>query len=103
MNLEFSVDEMRAMAGSVVERCIAHIATLDRQPARGNVDAAALCRALREPAPERGVALEPLLDALFRDWIPRSFTAPSPGYFAFIPGGGTFPAALADFTTEWCA
>ena len=100
MNLEFSVDEMRAMAGSVVERCIAHIATLDRQPARGNVDAAALCRALREPAPERGVALEPLLDALFRDWIPRSFTAPSPGYFAFIPGGGTFPAALADFITN---
>ena len=88
------------MADSVVERCIAHIATLDRQPVCGDVDAAALCRALREPAPEQGVALEPLLDALFRDWIPRSFTAPSPGYLAFIPGGGTFPAALADFITN---
>ena len=97
VNLEFSVDEMRAMADAVVERCIAHIATLDRQPACGDVDAAALCRALREPAPEQGAALEPLLDPLFRDWIPRSFTAPSPGYLAFIPGGGTFPAALADF------
>jgi aromatic-L-amino-acid/L-tryptophan decarboxylase len=100
VNLEFSIDEMRTMAGSVVERCIAHIAMLDRQPARGDVDAAALCRAMREPAPEQGVALEPLLDALFRDWIPRSFTAPSPGYLAFIPGGGTFPTALADLISN---
>jgi aromatic-L-amino-acid decarboxylase len=88
------------MADEVVQRCIAHIASLDRQPACGDVDAAELCRALREPAPQHGVALEPLLDQLFRDWIPRSFTAPSPGYFAYIPGGGIFPAALADFITD---
>ena len=88
------------MADSVAERCIRHIATLDRQPACGNVDAAALCRGMREAAPEHGVALEPLLDALFRDWIPRSFTPPSPGYLAFIPGGGLYPAALADFITN---
>ena len=42
------------MAGAVVERCIAHIAALDRQPACGDVDAAALCRAMREPAPRAG-------------------------------------------------
>jgi aromatic-L-amino-acid decarboxylase len=88
---------MRAMADAVAARCIAHIGTLNRQPSRGDVDAAALCRALREPAPEQGSALEPLLDALFNDWIPRSFTAPGPGYLAYIPGGGTYPAALADF------
>jgi aromatic-L-amino-acid decarboxylase len=88
---------MRAMADTVADRCIAHIASLDRQPSCGDVDAAALCRALREPAPEHGSALEPLLDALFNDWIPRSFTAPGPGYLAYIPGGGTYPAALADF------
>ena len=46
---------------------------------------------------KRGVALEPLLDQLFRDWIPRSFNAPGPGYLAFIPGGGLYTAALADF------
>jgi aromatic-L-amino-acid decarboxylase len=100
VNLEFSVEEMRALAGAVVERCVAHIASLDRQPICGDVDAAALCRAMREPPPEHAVALEPLLDALFRDWIPRSFTAPAPGYLAFIPGGGVYPAALADFITN---
>jgi aromatic-L-amino-acid/L-tryptophan decarboxylase len=91
---------MRAMADQVVGRCIAHIASLDRQPACGDVDAAALCRAMREAAPEQGVALEPLLDELFADWIPRSFTAPSPGYLAYIPGGGLYPAALADFIAD---
>jgi aromatic-L-amino-acid/L-tryptophan decarboxylase len=91
---------MRAMADAVVERCVAHIASLDRQPVCGDVDAAELCRSLREAAPERGVALEPLLDRLFEEWIPRSFTASSPGYLAFIPGGGIYPAALADFIAD---
>jgi len=85
------------MADDVTARCIAHIASLGRQPACGDVDAADLCCAMREPAPEQATPLEPLLDALFRDWIPRSFTAPGPGYLAYIPGGGLFPAALADF------
>jgi aromatic-L-amino-acid/L-tryptophan decarboxylase len=91
---------MHAMAAAVVERCIEHIVQAARQPSCGDVDAAALCRSLVEPAPERGVALEPLLDSLFRDWIPRSFTTIGPGYFAFIPGGGVYPAALADFITN---
>jgi aromatic-L-amino-acid/L-tryptophan decarboxylase len=88
---------MRQMADQVVSRCVAHIVSLPGQPSCGNVDAAALCRALREGPPERGVPLEPLLDSLFRDLIPRSFTAPGPGYLAYIPGGGVYPAALADF------
>src|SRR3954470_9874205 len=99
-NLEFSADDMRRMADAVVARSIEHIASLGAQPVLGDVDARELCRALREPAPEAGCALEPLLDRLFDDCIPRSFNAPAPGYFAFIPGGGVFPAALADFIAD---
>ena len=88
------------MADAVVTRCIDHIAALGRQPACGDVDAAPLCRAMREDAPEGGAPLESILDPLFRDWVPRSFTAPGPGYLAYIPGGGLFPAALADFITD---
>jgi aromatic-L-amino-acid decarboxylase len=100
VDLEFSADDMQAMAAAVVARCVDHIAHAGQQPSCGDVDAAALCRSLAEPAPEQGVALEPLLDSLFRDWIPRSFTTIGPGYFAFIPGGGVYPAALADFITN---
>jgi aromatic-L-amino-acid/L-tryptophan decarboxylase len=91
---------MRALAGDAVSRSIDHILSLPRQPACGDLDAKQLCRSMREPAPERGSPLAPLLDDLFDRWIPRSFTAPSPGYLAFIPGGGLFPAALADFITN---
>ncbi len=91
---------MRAMADAVVARCVDHIASLERQPSCGDVHADELCKAMREPAPERGASLDALLEPLFRDWIPRSFTAPGPGYLAFIPGGGLYPAALADFITD---
>ena len=87
---------MRALAGEVVARSIDHIVSLPHQPSSGDVDAAALCRAMREPAPEHGAPLTPLLDRLFQEWIPRSFTAAGPGYLAYIPGGGLFSAALAD-------
>src|SRR5438105_11885299 len=102
-NLEFSRDQMREMADQVVARCIDHIATLDRQPSCGDVDPARagdLCRSMREAAPERGTPLRQRLDPLFRDWIPRSFTSAGPGYIAYIPGGGLYPAALADFIAD---
>ncbi len=88
------------MADDVVARCLEHLESLPRQPICGDVDAADLCRAMREPAPEHGATLASLLDPLFRDWIPRSFTAPGPGYLAYIPGGGLYPAALADFISN---
>src|SRR4051812_7245069 len=100
VDLEFTPEQMRALTADVAARCIAHIETLPGQPARGDIDAADLCRSLREPAPEQGTPAAPLLDRLFGDWIPRSFTAPGPGYLAYIPGGGLFPAALADFIAD---
>lgn len=99
-NLEFSPDEMRSMGESVLEQVVDHIASLPSQPAMGDVHADALCRQLREPAPEDGETLDRLLGPLFRDYIPRSFTASGPGYLAFIPAGGIYPAALADFISD---
>ena len=91
---------MHAMGDSVLRRVIAHLATIGEQPVRGDVDAAAMCRAMREPVPERGSELDPLLDALFDEWIPRTYNTASPGYLAFIPSGGVFPGALADLISN---
>ncbi len=96
-DLELSPDVMRDMAHAVVGRVVEHLATIADQPVCGDVEAEALCRALREPVPEEPAELEALLEPLFCEWIPRSYTTPSPGYLAYIPGGGLFPAALADF------
>ncbi len=95
-NLEFPPDEMRAMGEAVIDRIVTHVASLPDQPSRGDVDAADACRAMREAVPEEGTPLEALLRPLFEEWIPRSFTTTGPGYLAYIPGGGVYPAALAD-------
>lgn len=99
-DLEFTPDEMRAMGRAVVERSVEHLASLASAPSRGDVDDLDLCRSLREPAPERPSDLAPLLDLLFDQLIPRSFNTPGPGYLAYIPGGGVYPAALADFIAD---
>lgn len=96
-DLELEPAVMRAMADEVVARAVDHIATVGAQPACGDVRAEDLARSLREPAPEGPTGLESLLGPLFEQWIPRSFTTPGPGYLAYIPGGGLYPAALADF------
>jgi aromatic-L-amino-acid decarboxylase len=100
-NLDLSPAEMRAMGEAVVERAVAHLARLREMPSRGDFEGIeALCRSMREAVPEDGTALEPLLGQLFDEWIPRSFTTTSPGYLAYIPGGGIYPAALADFIAD---
>jgi aromatic-L-amino-acid decarboxylase len=99
-DLELSPDVMRAMGEAALARVIDHIASLPQQPAMGDVRAEELCRSMREPVPERGAPLDELLDPLFQEWIPRSYTTAGPGYLAYIPGGGIFPAALADLISD---
>ncbi len=99
-DLDLPPATMQAMGEAVVRRAVAHLASLDAMPSRGDLDVAALCRSMRESVPEHGMALETLLAQLFDEWIPRSFTTPGPGYLAYIPGGGIYPAALADFIAD---
>jgi aromatic-L-amino-acid decarboxylase len=96
-SLELTPDDMRRLGEEALARVVAHVAAIPEQPVRGDVAAEALCAAMREAAPEHGASIEAILDPLFNDWIPRSFTTPSPGYLAYIPGGGLYPAAVADF------
>ncbi len=100
-NLEFSSDEMRRMGAAAVDRLVAFLESLPSQPMRGDAGAEALCRELRDPhPPAAGASFDAVLSRLFEEWIPRSFNCASPGYLAFIPGGGLYPAALADFIAD---
>ncbi len=97
-DLEFSAPEIRRLTHLALERIVAHLASLDAQPVCGPLeDAEAVCRAMREPPPEAPAEPDEILDRLFDEWVPRSFNTASPGYLAYIPAGGVFPAALADF------
>jgi aromatic-L-amino-acid decarboxylase len=100
-NLELSSADMQALGNLVVARSVGHLSALDADPILGDyTDIEALCRSLREDVPEHGTDLELLLNPLFDEWIPRSFGTPHPGYMAYIPGGGVYTAALADFIAD---
>lgn len=98
--LELTADEMHRMLAAASGRVLDHLACVDTQPSTGDVSCEELCRSMREPAPEDPTPLEPLLDHFFDEWMPRSLTTNGPGYLAYVPGGGIFPAAIADLVSN---
>lgn len=98
--LEPSSAEMRRLVDEAMRRIVDHIETLPSQPAMNVEGATEYARTLIEPLPERGESYEKLLDFLFDEAIPRSFTAAGPGYLAYVPGGGIFHAAVADLIAD---
>jgi aromatic-L-amino-acid/L-tryptophan decarboxylase len=98
--LEPDADSMLRLVDEAMRRIVAHIESLPAQPSV-NVDGALdYARTLIEPLPQRGESYDKLLDDLFNDYAPRSFNAASPGYLAYIPGGGLFYAAVADLIAD---
>jgi aromatic-L-amino-acid decarboxylase len=95
--LEPDAAEMRRLIDAAAQRIIEHIESLPWQPTRNVDDAKEFARGLIEPLPREGQSFDKLLDFLFDQAIPRTFNTASPGYLAYIPGGGIFPAAVADF------
>ena len=46
--------------------------------------------------PQRATELEPLLDQVFDQYVPASYHTASPGFMAYIPGGGIPDAGIAN-------
>lgn len=96
---------MAELAGAILGRAIDFVESLPQRPATGTVAEAggldpeagrALVRDLLAPPPEQPGRLDELLDRLDRA-AAYAFETAGPGYFAYIPGGGLFAAAAADF------
>lgn len=98
--LEPDAREMRRLVDEAMRRIVAHLESLPSQPAMNVEGATEYARTLIEPLPERGESYEKLLDFLFDDAIPRSFTSSGPGYLGYVPGGGIFHAAVADLIAD---
>jgi aromatic-L-amino-acid/L-tryptophan decarboxylase len=97
-HLDLSPGEMREMANATLARVLDHLGRVKDQPSSGETELAGdwLQHVVEPLAPEEPTPLEPILDDFFDEWLPRSLTTNGPGYMAYVPGGGIFPAALAD-------
>ncbi len=79
---------------------VEHIGSLPTQPMHATKGGRKLARRLAAPMPEHGVPFEKLFRTLFSQIIPASLNTASPGYLAYIPGGGIFHAAIANLIAD---
>ena len=100
MNGGFPLDpkpeDMRAMGEAVLEYLVGFIEGLDDAPASNTDGGIEIARRLREGPPERGSDFEELLRDV-QEAVSHTFEYSGPGYLAYIPGGGLFTSALAEF------
>ncbi|HEX4962419.1 MAG TPA: aminotransferase class I/II-fold pyridoxal phosphate-dependent enzyme [Thermoanaerobaculia bacterium] len=98
--LELDTAGMRALVEAALARIVDHVASLPNQKVCDTTGGAAVARSLAEPLPEDGMPVPELLDLLFHRAVPPSYNTASPGYLAFVPGGGLFHAAVADLIAD---
>jgi aromatic-L-amino-acid decarboxylase len=98
--LELSSDAMTKLIQQAMERILEHIESLPTQPVSDVTGGEDLARSVMEPMPEQGAAFADLLELLFGRLVPKTFNTASPGYLAYIPGGGLFHAAIADLIAD---
>jgi aromatic-L-amino-acid decarboxylase len=94
--LEPEPQELEAQTRAVAEFVLEHLRSLDRQPSFDLDGVEALRASFREAVPEEGRPLDGLLERL-EAAIVKSYNTAGPGYLAYIPGGGVYASALADF------
>ena len=98
--LEISEAQLRDMVDQATREIVRHVASLPTQPMHATRGGKKLARSLRETMPEGAAPFEALLRQLFDTAIPRSFNTASPGYLAYIPGGGLLHSAIADYIAD---
>lgn len=84
------------MGAAALELLIDFVGGLEEAPSQGRPPNEALMASLSAPPPEGPGAFESLL-ARFRAAADASYETAAGSYLAYIPGGGIFTAALAEF------
>jgi aromatic-L-amino-acid decarboxylase len=77
-----------------------HLDSLAAQPASHGTDGVEVARSVPTELPAEGRPVEEILHDLFARWLPTTFNTASPGYLAYIPGGGLPHAGVADLIAD---
>ena len=90
------LDEMRQMGADVVDLVTRFIDDRYTAPTADYSDLEPLLAALSKPPPSTGAGLAELLGQI-ETAAGKGFDPANPGFAAYIPGGGLYSSALADF------
>ena len=92
-------EDMRAMGQAVVDYLVDFVHGLDDAPAEATEGGIELARTLRGGPPEVGGDFDELFEQM-QEAAAKTFEYAGPGYLAYIPGGGLYTAALAEFMAQ---
>lgn len=95
-DLDTTAADLHHITEACTRLALDYVRTVGHRPSWDLDDAAELTATFREPPPETASPIEPLL-ARLQQAADKSFHTGGPGYLAFIPGGGIYWAALADY------
>lgn len=98
--IELTPGELRELLAAAMDRVEAYLEGLESQPMKVLDTAPAVCEELVESAPRTGAPVDELFDLLFGPASSVGFASASPGYIAYIPGGGILHAAVGDFVAN---
>ena len=94
--LALDPETMRRMGYEVVDLLVERIAALAAGPVLSTATREEIAARIDEPPPDAGRPFEALLERLDRDVLPFVGHFDHPRFFGYIPGAGTWPAALGD-------
>ncbi len=97
--LEPSAHEMRKWIEEAAAKIIPYVDSLPDQPVTNGLKRDSFLKKIREPIPRQATELSELLTTIFDELLPVGINLPSAGYLAYIPVGGLFHTAIAEFVT----
>jgi glutamate/tyrosine decarboxylase-like PLP-dependent enzyme len=98
--LAMDPEAMRRLGYEVVDRLVVRAERMDASPALRTSPRRTIAKLLDEPPPERPQPVDQVLDELFENVLPFLGRFDHPRFFAYVPGAGTWPAALADLVAS---
>lgn len=98
--LELSGHEMKRLIALAMDRIDDFLKTMPEKPACSVDGGKELARSLAEPLPRQGMEFSEILELFFERLVYCAFNTTSPGFMAYVPGGGIFHAALADLISD---
>jgi aromatic-L-amino-acid/L-tryptophan decarboxylase len=95
-------ETMRRLGYQTVDLLVDRLVGLRDQPVLRRGTPADLARRLGGPPPEGPQTFERILEQLGTDVLPFMSLNDHPGYFAYVPGCGTWPGVMGDLIASAC-
>lgn len=92
-------EQFRRLGHQLIDWIASYLGCIEELPIRSSVQPGQIFAALPDEAPERGEPWEVIIGDLDRIVTPGLTHWQSPGFFAYFPANGSFPAILGDLVS----